>query len=77
MQTIDWKAKKKKLMFHLSPETQNLLMTVILMEAKQYASTESPGLFTMLEGADGKPMLGDGLLSAGDEREALVGISIE
>lgn len=64
-------------MFHLSPETQNLFMTVILMEAKQYASTESPGLFTMLEGAEGNPMLGDGLLSAGEERDAFVGISIE
>lgn len=52
-------------------------MTVILIEAKQYASTESPGLFTMLEGAEGNPMLGDGLLSAGEERDAFVGISIE
>jgi hypothetical protein len=64
-------------MFHLSPETQNLLMTVILMEAKQYASTESPGLFTMLAGAEGSPMLAEGLLSAGEERDAFVGISIE
>lgn len=47
------------------------------MEAKQYASTESPGLFTMLEGAKGIPMLGDGLLSAGEERDAFVGISME
>jgi hypothetical protein len=50
-------------------------MTVILMEAKQYARTESAGLFTILEGAEGNPMLG-GLLNAGDEREAFVGISI-
>ena len=37
-------------MFQSVPETQYLLITVIDIEAKQYAMIESPGLFVMLEG---------------------------
>jgi len=50
-------------------------MTVMLIEAKQYATIESDGLFTILEGAEGKPML-VGRFNAGEAREAFVGISI-
>lgn len=73
--THTWKPKKKKLIFHLLPETQNLLMTVILIDDKQYARMEIDGLLVMLDGAAGTPMLGD-LLSAGDARELFVGISM-
>jgi hypothetical protein len=34
-------------MFQFVPETQYLLITVILMEARQYAAIESAGLFVI------------------------------
>jgi len=50
-------------------------MTVILIDAKQYARIEIDGLLVILDGAAGTPMLGD-LLSTGDARELFVGISM-
>lgn len=50
-------------------------MTVILIDAKQYARIEIAGLLVMFDGAAGKPMLA-GLFSAGEAREFFVGISI-
>jgi len=34
-------------MFQFVPETQYLLMTVILIEAKQYAAMDNTGLFVI------------------------------
>jgi len=50
-----WNPKKKKLMFHFSPATQYLLMTVMLMEEAQYARTDIAGLFVICEAEVGKP----------------------
>lgn len=51
-------------------------MTVILIDAKQYAIIETDGLLVTLDGAAGIPMLGV-LFSAGEALEFFVGISIE
>jgi hypothetical protein len=52
---LTWNAKKKKFIFQADPETQYLLITVILMEARQYARMEIAGLFVNLETGTGNP----------------------
>ncbi len=42
-------ARQKKFKFQLGPDTQYLFVTVIEIEAKQYARIEIGGLFVMLE----------------------------
>ena len=59
-------------MFHFPPDTQYLLITVILMEAQQYARMDSAGLFVIFDGA--LDMVGD-LFNAGEEPR-FVGISM-
>lgn len=65
-------------MFQFTPDTQYLLMTVILMEARQYASIDSAGLFVIWETGRGK--LGvrgaDATLGSGEERLLVSGISM-
>jgi hypothetical protein len=52
---LTWNARKKKFMFQADPDTQYLLITVILMEARQYARMEIAGLFVILETGTGNP----------------------
>jgi len=46
---LTWNARRKKFMFHSGPETQYLLVTVILIEARQYAIIETAGLWVIWE----------------------------
>jgi hypothetical protein len=67
-------------MFHFAPDTQYLLMTVILMEARQYAAMEIAGLLVIWETGMGKPPArpdGDGLGLGDNSRFVVSGISIE
>jgi hypothetical protein len=65
-------------MFQFVPETQYLLMTVILMEAKQYAAMDSAGLFVIWETGMGNPPVrgADATLGRGDNLLLISGISI-
>jgi hypothetical protein len=66
-------------MFHFAPDTQYLLMTVILMEARQYAAMEMAGLFVICDTGIGRPPfpVADAGLRSGDKRPLPSGISIE
>lgn len=65
-------------MFQFVPETQYLLITVILMEARQYAVMERAGLFVIWETGMGKPPVRgmDETLGSGDDLLPMSGISI-
>jgi hypothetical protein len=65
-------------MFQFVPETQYLLMTVILMEARQYAAMDSAGLFVIWETGMGNPPVrgADATLGSGDDLLLMSGISI-
>ena len=65
-------------MFQFVPETQYLLMTVILMEARQYAAMDSAGLFVIWETGIGNPPVrgADATLGSGDDLLLVSGISI-
>jgi hypothetical protein len=65
-------------MFQFVPETQYLLITVILMEARQYAAMDSAGLFVIWgTGMDNPPVRGaDATLGSGDDLLLMSGISI-
>ena len=64
-------------MFHFVPETQYLLITVILMEAIQYATIEIAGLFVIWETGMGNPPErgADAALGSGDDLLLMSGIS--
>jgi hypothetical protein len=61
-------------MFQFVPETQYLLMTVILMEARQYAAMDIAGLFVIWETGTCKPPVrgGDPILGSGDDDLLLI-----
>jgi hypothetical protein len=65
-------------MFHFAPDTQYLLITVILMEAKQYAPIERAGLFVICDiGSGNAPLLeADGDRWRGEMRPFDSGISM-
>jgi hypothetical protein len=65
-------------MFQFVPETQYLLMTVILMEARQYAAMDIAGLFVIWETGMGNPPVrgADPILGSGDDLLLISGISI-
>ena len=46
---LTWNARKKKLIFHSELDTQYLLMTVILIDAMQYAMIDMVGLLEIEE----------------------------
>jgi hypothetical protein len=64
-------------MFQFVPETQYLLITVILMEARQYAVIERAGLFVIWEtGMCNPPERGmEAILGSGDDLLLMSGIS--
>lgn len=64
-------AKKKKFRFQSLPETQNLLITVMEIEAKQYARIEIDGLFVIEVGTARAP---EDFARAGDERPLPAGM---
>ena len=70
-----WIARYRKFKFQSGPETQYLFVTVIEMEAKQYAKIDMPGLFVMFDGKKPPLLLGLDLLEVDLARKGSLGPS--